>query len=50
MKDKDNWTPLHSACRRGSKEVVQYLVEEQKCDVGELIQGIVNGVVCACIQ
>ncbi len=36
MRDKDNKTPLHYACERGSKDVVQYLVEEIKCDVGEI--------------
>ncbi len=36
VRDKDNKTPLHCACEVGSKDVVQYLVEEIKCDVGEL--------------
>ena len=35
MRDKDNRTPLHWACVEGHKEVVQYLVVEGKCDVGE---------------
>ncbi len=35
VRDKDNKTPLHCACEGGSKDVVQYLVEEVKCDVGE---------------
>ena len=41
MRNKDNLTPLHSACVGGNKEVVQYLVEELKCDVGEFL--------CACM-
>ncbi len=39
MRDKDNMTPLHCACKRGSKDVVVYLVEEVKCDVGEITEG-----------
>ena len=35
MRDTDGWTPLHWACVMGHKEVVQYFVEEVKCDVGE---------------
>ncbi len=35
VRDKDNWTPLHTACVGGRKDVVQYLVEELKMDVGE---------------
>ncbi len=35
VRDKDNRTPLHLACKGGSKDVVQYLVEELKIDVGE---------------
>ena len=30
-------TPLLSACLGGNKELVQYLVEEVKCDVGECV-------------
>ncbi len=37
VRDKDNRTPLHWACEEGSKDVVQYLVEERKMDVGEII-------------
>ena len=37
VRDKDNKTPLHWACKGGSKDVVQYLVEERKMDVGEII-------------
>ncbi len=36
MRDEDNRTPLQWACRIGSKDVVQYLVEELKVDVGEI--------------
>ena len=39
--DKNNQTPLHLACRGGSLEVVRYLVEDVKCDVGELIISVV---------
>ena len=34
-KDKDNQTPLHYACEGGHVQLVKYLVEELKCDVGE---------------
>ena len=35
-RDKYNQTPLHFACKGlVSKELIQYLVEELKCDVGE---------------
>ena len=37
VRDKNNMTPLHSACRWGNKEAVQYLVEVVKCDVGESV-------------
>ena len=37
VKDKDNKTLLHWACEGGSIDVVQYLVEEKKMDVGEII-------------
>ena len=36
VRDKYNMTSLHWACVRGSKDVVQYLVEERKIDVGEI--------------
>ncbi len=36
MRDKYDRTPLHWACESGSKDVVQYLVEELKKDVGEI--------------
>ena len=37
VRDKDNQTPLHIACNSGSIEVVRYLVEERKRDIGELL-------------
>ncbi len=33
--DHNNWTPLHNACIRGHKDVVQYLVEKANCDISE---------------
>ena len=35
VRDKYNRTPLHTSCLNGRKEIVQYLVEVVKCDVGE---------------
>ena len=35
VRDKDNMTPLQLACVCGNKEVVRYLIEVVKCDVGE---------------
>ena len=35
VRNKRNSTPLHKACFYGQKEVVKFLVEELKCDVGE---------------
>ena len=35
VRDKDNKTPLHWACEGGNTDVVQYLVEQLKMDVGE---------------
>ena len=35
VRAKDNRTPLHSACARGNIQVVKYLVEVLKVDVGE---------------
>ena len=34
-RDEGNWTPLHYACGGGNIEVVQYLIQDLKCDVGE---------------
>ncbi len=36
VRDDYNKTPLHWACQGGSKDVVQYLVEELKMNVGEI--------------
>ena len=36
VRNKDNSTPLHLACSKGFIDIVRYLVEEGKCDVGEL--------------
>ena len=36
-RDGNGWTPLHYACFRGHLHVVKYLVEEAKCNTGELI-------------
>ncbi len=36
VRDEDKQAPLHTACKWGGKKgLVQYLVEEAKCDVGE---------------
>ncbi len=35
VRDIDNATPLHYACLNGHKDIVQWLVEECKFDVGE---------------
>ena len=43
-----NSTPLHYACLGGKKEIVQYLVEKLKCDIGESLRVVVF--VCTCIQ
>ena len=36
VRNNDNETSLHSACAGGSKDLVQYLVEEVKMDVGKI--------------
>ena len=38
MRDEKDWSPLHWACTRGHKDVVEYLVEKAKCDVSEWIK------------
>ena len=43
MRDNYNNTILHVACSGGSLQVVQYLVEEVKCDVGESVLASVPG-------
>ena len=40
VRDKYNKTILHDACSGGSLPVVQYLVEEVKCDVGESVSAV----------
>ena len=35
VRDNINWTPLHDACFKGYKDVVQYLVEKANCDISE---------------
>ena len=35
VSNKDAMSPLHSACLRGHKDVVEYLVEKANCDVSE---------------
>ena len=35
VRGRTNWTALHLCCVSGHREVIQYLVEEVKCDVGE---------------
>ena len=30
-----SWTPLHRACDKGHKQMVEYLIVEARCDVGE---------------
>ena len=37
VRDKNNETPLHYACYYGHTEIVKFLVEEAKCNIGELI-------------
>ncbi len=35
VRDKNNQTPLDTACLFGHTEVVKFLVEEAKCNIGE---------------
>ena len=42
VRAQDDMTPLLSACMGGNKELVQYLVEEIKCDVGEFVGGYIT--------
>ena len=46
MGDKDNLTALHYACVNGNKELIQYLVEELKCDVGEFVGACLHMTAC----
>ena len=36
-RNRNNWTPLHWACEGGHKDLVKYLIEKIKCDVGECV-------------
>ena len=36
VRDKNNRSILHYACRGGSKDIVKYLIEELKFDLGKL--------------
>ena len=44
VKDKDDQTPVHLASKNGKKDILVYLVEEMKCDIGELLymQSLLN--------
>ncbi len=35
VRGKFNYTPLHWACVGGYKDIVQFLVEVGKCNIGE---------------
>ena len=37
VRDTDDLTPLHWACRGGNRETVQYLVEDLQCNIGESV-------------
>ena len=41
VRDKQNMTPLHWACSEGHKDLVVYLIEVIKCDVGECVHHVV---------
>ena len=41
-----NANALHHACGNGNKELVQYLVEELKCDVGEFVGACLHMTAC----
>ena len=44
--DINNLTALHYACVNGNKELIQYLVEELKCDVGEFVGACLHRTAC----
>ena len=46
VRDKNNITALHYVCENGNKELVQYLVEELKCDVGEFVGACLHMTAC----
>ncbi len=35
VRGRANYTPLHNACIVGHKDIVQFLVEVCKCNIGE---------------
>ena len=35
VRNKNNMTPLHYACRGGHKEVVKYFIQEVGCSTGK---------------
>ncbi len=35
VRDVYNYTPLHLACVYGHKDIIQFLVEVGKCNIGE---------------
>ena len=37
VRNKDNVTPLHFACVGGNKEIVEYILQKLKVDVGEFV-------------
>ena len=41
VRDEQNMTPLHYACIGGHKDLVVYLIEVIKCDVGECVHHVV---------
>ena len=46
MSDINNATALHHASVNGNKELIQYLVEELKCDVGEFVGACLRMTAC----
>ena len=46
VRDIKNLTALHYACANGNKELIQYLVEELKCDVGEFVGACLRMTAC----
>ena len=46
VRDVKKLTPIHKACINGNKELVQYLVEELKCDVGEFVGACLHMTAC----
>ena len=46
MRDISNSTALHYASDNENKEVIQYLVEDLKCDVGEFVGACLHMTAC----